>query len=105
MERFWIATNKIGDNHNPAAVKQRTPHLPYAEIKRVRMKKRPYIALRKVEPGLRLCEQAQHIPVRDDNSFWLSGRTRCIDHVRGIIRKYMHVRIFHGLLLNMLPVS
>src|SRR5690348_10420204 len=69
-------------DHRTTAVKQRTPQLPYREIKREGMKERPHVPLVETEPLLRSGKKPHDILMLDHHAFRLAGRSGGIDDVR-----------------------
>src|SRR5712671_5195733 len=79
-------THPVRHHHQSPPVPQRPPHLPYREIKRVRVEQRPHISPAEPKPLLRHLEQTHHVRVRHHHSLRLSRRSRRVHHVRRIFR-------------------
>ena len=57
------------------------------------MEQCPDILRAELEPGLRALHQSRHVAMRHDTSLGISGRSTGVDHVSGVIRIYLRLRV------------
>src|SRR5262249_11477906 len=75
----------IRNDHHTTAVRERTPHLPYGEIERIRVEQRPGIPVAELEPASRRIQQARDVEMGYRDALWSTGRTRGVDDVRKVV--------------------
>ena len=81
VEALGRAALPVGNDDQPAAVQERPPDLPDREVEGVGVEEGPHVVRAEAEPGLGRREQAVDVGVRDDHSFWSTGRARGVDDV------------------------